>query len=181
VQARTDGARYEHEVVVNPSLCASCGICAGSCPASNPFRSSRETLKTGIDMPQLPVDEMRRLARETVETMSGDPKIIVFGCEHGLNVDRLKRDDTRGIKLMCSGMLPPTLVEPTASWLPVAGKTTVSSASATAGRGFDLAASENPYCAPAPSASVSAFMALPNPICVRSKPTSRVSVNIWWK
>jgi ferredoxin/coenzyme F420-reducing hydrogenase delta subunit len=111
VQARTDGARYEHEVVVNPSLCASCGICAGSCPASNPFRSSRETLKTGIDMPQLPVDEMRRLARETVEAMSGDPKIIVFGCEHGLNVDRLKRDDTRGIKLMCSGMLPPTLVE----------------------------------------------------------------------
>ncbi|TNF88856.1 MAG: hydrogenase iron-sulfur subunit [Gammaproteobacteria bacterium] len=111
MQARTDGARYENEVVVNPSLCASCGICAGSCPASNPFRSSRETLKTGIDMPQLPVDEMRRLTRETVESMSGHSRIIVFGCEHGLDVARLDREDTRGIKLICSGMLPPTLVE----------------------------------------------------------------------
>ncbi|MCP4391978.1 MAG: hydrogenase iron-sulfur subunit [Gammaproteobacteria bacterium] len=111
MQARTDGARYEHEVVVNPALCGACGICAGSCPASNPFRSSRETLKTGIDMPQLPVDEMRRLTRETVQAMSGDIKILVFGCEHGLNIDRLKREDTRGVRLICSGMLPPTLVE----------------------------------------------------------------------
>ncbi len=111
IQARTDGARHRHEVVVDPALCGSCGICAGSCPASNPFRSTRETLKTGIDMPQLPVDEMRRLTRETVEAMSGDPKILVFGCEHGLSVDRLDRGDTRGIRLICSGMLPPTLVE----------------------------------------------------------------------
>ncbi len=111
VQARTDGARYEHEVVVNPSLCGACGICAGSCPASNPFRSARETLKTGIDMPQLPVDEMRRLVRETVAAMPGDIKILVFGCEHGLNVDRLEREGTRGLRLICSGMLPPTLVE----------------------------------------------------------------------
>jgi coenzyme F420-reducing hydrogenase delta subunit/ferredoxin len=111
VQARTDGARYEQEVVVNPALCGACGICAGSCPASNPFRSSRETLKTGIDMPQLPVDEMRRLTRETVAAMSGGPNILVFGCEHGLNVERLNREDTRAIRLICSGMLPPTLVE----------------------------------------------------------------------
>ncbi len=111
VQARTDGARHRHEVVVDPALCGSCGICAGSCPASNPFRSTREALKTGIDMPHLPVDEMRRLTRETVEAMSGDTKILVFGCEHGLSVDRLDRDDTRGIRLICSGMLPPTLVE----------------------------------------------------------------------
>ena len=111
VQARTDGARYEHEVVVDPALCAACGICAGSCPASNPFRTPRGELKTGIDMPQLSVDEMRRLTLETIEAMTGDLKIIVFGCEHGLNVKRLDSDDTRGIKLICSGMLPPTLVE----------------------------------------------------------------------
>ena len=62
-------------------------------------------------MPQLSADEMRRLTRETVEAMSGDPRILVFGCEHGLDVERLSREDTRGIKLMCSGMIPPTLVE----------------------------------------------------------------------
>jgi coenzyme F420-reducing hydrogenase delta subunit/ferredoxin len=111
LQARTDGASYDHEVVVNPELCGACGICAGSCPASNPFRSSRGELKTGIDMPQLPVDEMRSLTRETIAEMAGDLKIIVYGCEHGIDVKRLESDDTRGIKLICSGMLPPTLVE----------------------------------------------------------------------
>ena len=111
LQARTDGARYDHEVVVDPALCGACGICAGSCPASNPFRSSRGELKTGIDMPQLPVDEMRRITRQAIEEMQGDLKVIVFGCEHGLDVMRLENDETRGIKLICSGMLPPTLVE----------------------------------------------------------------------
>ncbi len=38
-------------------------------------------------------------------------RILVYGCEHGLDVTRLQRDDTRGIRLICSGMLPPTLVE----------------------------------------------------------------------
>ncbi len=111
LQARSDGARFDHEVVVNPALCGACGICAGSCPASNPFRSAREKLKTGIDMPQLSVDEMRRLTREAIDSMHGKSKILIFGCEHGLNVKRLERDDTRGIRLICSGMLPPTLVE----------------------------------------------------------------------
>ena len=111
VQARTDGAKYEYEVVVDSVLCGACGICAGSCPSSNPFRSARSELKTGIDMPQLPVDEMRSKTRQTIESMKGDIKILVYGCDHGLNVKRLESDDTKGIKLLCSGMLPPTLVE----------------------------------------------------------------------
>jgi len=111
LQARTDGARYEHEVAVDPDLCGACGICAGSCPASNPFRTPRGELKTGIDMPQLPVDEMRRRTRAAIEALTGAPKILVYGCEHGIDVARFDADDTRGIKLICSGMLPPTLVE----------------------------------------------------------------------
>ena len=62
-------------------------------------------------MPQLPVDRMRQQVRDAIDKMTGDLKIIVFGCEHGINVDRLKSDDTLGVKLICSGMLPPTLVE----------------------------------------------------------------------
>ncbi len=111
IQARTDGARFDQEVVVNSALCGACGICAGSCPASNPFRTSRGELKTGIDMPHLPVDQMRTTTRETIAAMSGDIKILVFGCENGLNVTRLDREDTKGVRLICSGMLPPTLVE----------------------------------------------------------------------
>ena len=111
VQARTDGAKYEKEVVVDPALCAACGICAGSCPSSNPFRSRKEELKTGIDMPQLTVDKMRSQTNEAIAALQGDTKILIYGCEHGLNVNRLDRDDTKGIRLLCSGMLPPTLVE----------------------------------------------------------------------
>jgi len=111
VQARTDGARFDEEVVVHPELCAACGICAGSCPSSNPFRSSKTELKTGIDMPQLTVDEMRTKTSEAIAEIDGDTKILIFGCEHGLNVNRLDSTDTKGIRLICSGMLPPTLVE----------------------------------------------------------------------
>lgn len=111
VQARTDGAKFEKEVVVDPVLCTACGICAGSCPASNPFRSSKEVLKTGIDMPQLPVDDMRTKTNEAIAELEGDIKILIYGCEHGLNVNRLDAKDTKGIRLLCSGMLPPTLVE----------------------------------------------------------------------
>ena len=111
VQARTDGAKFDNEVVVHPALCGSCGICAGSCPSSNPFRSAREELKTGIDMPQLTADAMRTKTAEAVAAIDGDVRIVVFGCEHGLNVHRLDRHDTKGVRLICSGMMPPTLVE----------------------------------------------------------------------
>jgi coenzyme F420-reducing hydrogenase delta subunit/ferredoxin len=111
VQARTDGAKFENEVVVHPELCAACGICAGSCPSSNPFRTSQGELKTGIDMPQLSVDDMRTVTNEAIAAMDGDTKIIIFGCDHGLNVNRLDSDDAKGVRLICSGMLPPTLVE----------------------------------------------------------------------
>jgi len=111
LRARSDGARYDHEVVVDPALCGACGICAGSCPASNPFRTPRGELKTGIDMPQLPANEMRRRVRATIGSMHGELKILLIGCEHGLNVERLDGSEVRGIRLICSGMLPPTLVE----------------------------------------------------------------------
>jgi len=111
MQARTDGARFENEVIVNPALCGACGICAGSCPASNPFRSSRVELKSGIEMPQLTVQQMRKLTNEAIAGLDGVTKILIFGCEHGLDVSRLDRSDTKSIRLICSGMLPPTLVE----------------------------------------------------------------------
>ena len=111
LQARTDGARYEHEVAVDPDLCGACGICAGSCPASNPFRTPRGELKTGIDMPQLSVDQLRTTLRETLDALQGEIKIVVFGCRHGTDVAALRADDTGALQLICSGMLPPTLVE----------------------------------------------------------------------
>ena len=62
-------------------------------------------------MPQLTADQMRAITIETIGKLDGEAKILVFGCEHGLDVKQLDNKDTKGISLICSGMLPATLVE----------------------------------------------------------------------
>lgn len=111
LQKRTDGAHHEFEVVVIPQLCAACGICVGSCPSSNPFRRAEEKLETGIDMPQFPIHEVRARTETALAALKGEVKILVFGCDHGFDVTRLNSEDTAGITLFCSGMIPPTLIE----------------------------------------------------------------------
>ncbi|MCP3867352.1 MAG: hydrogenase iron-sulfur subunit [Gammaproteobacteria bacterium] len=111
VQARTDEARWEYEVVVEDNLCASCGICVGSCHSSNPFRSREKRLETGIDMPQFPIDDVRRQTREALSRLEGDTRILIFGCNHALDASELKSPGVAVLNLICTGMMPPTLVE----------------------------------------------------------------------
>ncbi len=111
VQARTDGAKFEHEVVVNPALCASCGICVGSCPSSNPFRQKNDLLVTGIDMPQRPINEIRDQMDAAIAKLKGDSKVIILGCENALNFSSLEADNIQVVSLFCIGMMPATLVE----------------------------------------------------------------------
>jgi len=111
VQARTDGAKFENEVTVNADLCASCGICVGSCPSSNPFRQKNEILETGIDMPQMPINEIRNRMDEAIKKLKGDSKIIILGCENALDFSKLEAPNVQIIRFFCSGMMPATLVE----------------------------------------------------------------------
>ncbi len=112
VQARTDGARWAHEVVVDPSMCASCGICVGSCPSSNPFRQRREALVTGIDMPHYSADNMRTRTEQAIARLhSADVKVLVFGCDNAFPVSELESPGVAVVSLFCAGMLPSTLVE----------------------------------------------------------------------
>ena len=100
-----------HELAhVIPELCASCGICAGACPSSTPFRSI-EQLVTGIDMPQQPVGALREEMERKIAALSGPVKIAVFGCECAADARRLENADTAVLNLMCSGLLPPSFVE----------------------------------------------------------------------
>ncbi len=111
VQARTDGARWAHEVVVQPNQCAACGICVGSCHSSNPFSQKNQVLKTGIDMPQFPVNELRNRTDAAISKLHEDNKILVFGCENAFDISVLESANTAVVEVFCVGMLPPTLVE----------------------------------------------------------------------
>ena len=96
--------------VVDADLCAACGICAGSCPSSTPFRS-QERLVTGIDMPQQPVDVMRRQLEARLAALTGKTRLVVFGCDKGADVGGLASSDTAVLSLLCAGMLPPSFIE----------------------------------------------------------------------
>ena len=111
VQARTDGAKFEHEVKVNPDLCASCGICVGSCPSSNPFRQKNEILVTGIDMPNKPINDIRDEVDNAIAKLMGNDKIIIMGCENSLDFNSLEAPNLHVVSLFCIGMMPSTLVE----------------------------------------------------------------------
>lgn len=95
---------------VIPDLCASCGICAGACPSSTPFRSVKD-LVTGIDMPQQPVTALRVQLEQRIAALSGPTKIVVFGCDCAADSRRLEAGDTAVMSLMCTGLLPPSFVE----------------------------------------------------------------------
>jgi coenzyme F420-reducing hydrogenase delta subunit/ferredoxin len=105
-----DGIPGRQLAQVSPGLCASCGICAGACPSSTPFRSTAE-LVTGIDMPQMPIGGLRRELDRRLAQLEGKNGIVVFGCEQGANVASLAGNDLASFSLICTGMLPPAFVE----------------------------------------------------------------------
>ncbi len=119
MEPRTDGRPLPRQAVVDPALCAGCGICAGACPSSTAFRSVAD-LATGIDMPQAPIDRLRRnletaLARLLLAVPDpGSPRVLVIGCaaERGSpDPSRLADARTASLSLLCAAQLPPSFVE----------------------------------------------------------------------
>jgi coenzyme F420-reducing hydrogenase delta subunit len=110
MRPRSDGKPLPREAVVDPDLCAACGICAGACPSSTPFRSIEE-LRTGIDLPQRPIDGLRDELERALAVLHRAPAIVVFGCDCAANVAALRADDTLALSLPCTAMLPPPFVE----------------------------------------------------------------------
>ena len=107
VRTRTDGARWEYEVVVEDKLCAACGICVGSCHSSNLFRS--RCRETGIDMPQFPIDDVRTQTKDRPGCITRQYQIIVFGCDHAFDVAELQDPNVAVLSFfLCTGMMPPT-------------------------------------------------------------------------
>ncbi len=95
---------------VDVDLCAGCGICAGACPSSTPFRSTSE-LVTGIDLPQLTVGELRRRLQHALAVSKAARPLVVFGCDHGARCAAANGADVSAFSLLCAGQLPPSFVE----------------------------------------------------------------------
>lgn len=103
---RTDSLPFPTEAEVDASLCVSCGICVGSCPSSTPFRRTDE-LKTGIDLPEYSLRELRERVADTASGLSGPGRVLVLACEHGAAAGRL--GDT--VVMPCVAMAPPSLID----------------------------------------------------------------------
>lgn len=103
---RSDDLPFPNEVAVDPALCVGCGICMGACPSSTPFRRSGE-LVTGIDLPDLPLKELRDRTIATAATLRGPARILVLACQYGAASGR--QDAT--VSLPCVAMAPPSLID----------------------------------------------------------------------
>lgn len=99
--------------VVDAEYCASCGICVGACPSSTPFRR-QETLVTGIDLPDSPINVWRVRLEDWLAGLpahSDVPRIVVFACDQGATSAALRDADTLPLSLACVAMLPPAFVD----------------------------------------------------------------------
>lgn len=107
---RTDGTAFEQQPSVDASLCVSCGICAGACPTATPFRRMSE-LVPGIDLSDLSIAEVRHKVDAAAEGLSGDSRILVFGCAHGVPLGKVAGPSTGVVELACVGQLPPAFID----------------------------------------------------------------------
>jgi coenzyme F420-reducing hydrogenase delta subunit len=54
---------------------------------------------------------LRQRLRESLASTTAAHPIVVFGCDHGADVTRVKADGVRTFSLLCTGQLPPSFVE----------------------------------------------------------------------
>jgi ferredoxin len=102
---RTDGAPYPQQVAVDPGRCVACGICMGACPSSSPFRRSAE-LVTGIDLPDLPLKELREQVISAVAALEGPARVLTLACAHGAAFP-----GAGTVVMPCVAMAPPSLID----------------------------------------------------------------------
>ncbi len=108
--ARTDGRPFEAEPAVDASKCVACGICAGSCPTSMPFR--RVTgLSPGIDLPDLTMETLRDQVHDVCDRLTGDNRVLIFSCMHAVPAKSINVPGVASVELRCIGHLPPAFID----------------------------------------------------------------------
>ncbi len=110
MEPRSDGSAYKQEAVVDASHCVSCGICVGCCPTATPFRTKSELLP-GIELPDDKIKELREKTIAASEKLTGDDRVIVYGCDHSLNPAEITDSSVGVVTMPCIGMLPPSFID----------------------------------------------------------------------
>lgn len=110
LRPRTDAAAFSREAVVSDNLCTSCGICVGACPTATPFRRTTE-LVPGIDLPDLTIGALREKTLEATANLSGNARVLVYGCGQGPGLGPLRGPDVAVLELPCVAMLPPSFID----------------------------------------------------------------------
>ena len=110
LRPRTDGAAFAEEALVDADICVRCGLCVGACPSATPFRR-RSRLSPGIDLPEIPVAVLREQVIEAAAGVGGSARILVFGCRHGVRLDRVPETGAGVMALPCIGHLPPSFID----------------------------------------------------------------------
>jgi quinol-cytochrome oxidoreductase complex cytochrome b subunit/coenzyme F420-reducing hydrogenase delta subunit/NAD-dependent dihydropyrimidine dehydrogenase PreA subunit len=100
----------QRQAVVDPDLCTACGICEGSCPSATPFRHVDE-LVSGIEIPGFPLDDLRKKTEAQLKSLQGTDNLVLFGCDHALDVERLQETSVAVVTLPCTGALPPSFAD----------------------------------------------------------------------
>jgi len=101
--------RHE-QALVDPDLCTACGICEGSCPSATPFRRVEELI-SGIEVPDYRLDALRQQAEAELSSLEGDGNLMLFGCDHALDVEQLRNTGIGVVSLPCTGALPPSFAD----------------------------------------------------------------------
>ena len=104
---RSDGKRYSMEAVVDPDLCARCGICVGACPTATPFRRREESVP-GIDLPDRSARDIKKAIDQATEHR---PKVLSFACTGSSELQWLNAHEKAVVEVRCVGQLPPSFLD----------------------------------------------------------------------
>ncbi len=110
MRPRSDGRPFEGEAVVDPGYCVACGICAGACPTSTPFRRM-SALVPGIDVPGRRIAAIRADTDREAARLAEGTRIMMFGCMNAGVADACRSRAVGAVSLNCSGQLPPAFID----------------------------------------------------------------------